>query len=352
MSETGEAPGSAFVEDAAALTYFYLRVAIILLVALLAVAVLRQDRSHPSGVPLGSISLAWYTPVQSVLVAVLVAAGVAMIAIRARGIQEPLLDFAGLLAPLVAFVPTPEPVRGPCFHLPPDPTLGGQQPPAVPDGRWTPAACQEYVARIDGALVPYFWVAAVAILAALVYVAVRRRNPALVYRDVGGGVLAWFRDRFLRGDVREPTRAEEVVGVVLTGLVWAGAIVWYAVGRTSFLLHAHRFGAAVMFLAMALVALVAGEAALRGRTAAARSYGTTGRRAAAVLYGLVALAMIVGVVLTAGLRALGLTDNNHRWFWALEWVLLGGFWLFWCIQTFEARIPRLTTTRATTERLF
>ncbi|WP_425953462.1 hypothetical protein [Xylanimonas sp. McL0601] len=351
MDETGQPPDdAAFVEDAAEITYFYLRVAIILLVALLAVAVLREDRSPASGVPLGSISASWYTPVQSIFVAVLVGAGVAMIAIRGRGIQEPLLNVAGLFAPIVAFVPTPEPVRGPCFHLAPDPTLAGQQPPAVADGGWDPAACQEFVARIDGALVPYFWVSSVAIVAAFVYVLLRTRNPALVYRDSSGGIARWFRDRFLRGDTREPSRGEEVVGVLLIALVWGGAIVWYAAGRTSFLLWAHELGGGFVFLPMALVALLAGEAALRGRTAAAQTFGDTGRRTTAVIYGVVALAMVVGIVLTAGLHATGLTDDSHRWFWAWEWVLLGGFWLFWCVQTFEARIPRLTG-RPTTERL-
>ena len=329
---------AAFAEDAALITYFYLRVGIIALVAFLAVAVLRENASRAQ--TLSSISASWYTPVQSVFVAVLVAAGVSMIAIRARGVQEPLLNVAGLFAPVVAFVPTPEPVKVPCFHLPGAAAAAEQLPP--PGGRWDPATCVAFVARIDGAVVPYFWVGSVVLAATLVYVAVRRRNPALEYRPAGGGLVRWLRERFLEGDVREPTRGEEVAGVVVAGVVWVAAIVWYGVGRTSFMDGAHAIAAGAVFLPMALVAFLAAQTVQRGSTAAARSHGPRARRWAVIAYRVVALAMLLGILATGGMRLLGWTDDSHHWFWALEWVLLLGFWVFWCVQTFEASIPRLS----------
>lgn len=329
----------AFQEDAAAITYFYLRVAIILLVGLLTVAVLREDHAPAGGVPLGSISASWYTPVQSVFVAVLTGVGAAMIALRGRGVQEPFLNFAGLFAPVVAFVPTAEPVRGPCFHRGADASLAGRQTPTI-EGRWTAAACQEFVARVDGAMVPYFWVGSVALLAVLAYVLVRRRNPALVYRDAGASPWLWFRDRILRDDTREPGRGEEVTGVVLVILVWAALIAWYGVDGTSFMLIAHTVAAAFVFLPTAVVALLAGIAAGRGRTAVTRTFSDTGRGITAIAYVVVAVVMLLGIATAVGVRILGLVGESSRWLWGLEWVLVLGFLGFWCIQTFEAGIPR------------
>ncbi|ACZ31111.1 hypothetical protein Xcel_2093 [Xylanimonas cellulosilytica DSM 15894] len=329
----------AFREDSAALTYFYLRVGIIVLVGLLTVAVLREDRAPANGVALGSISASWYTPVQSVFVAVLVGAGAAMVALRGRGIQEPLLNLAGLFAPVVAFVPTPEPVQGPCFGRVADPSLAAQQTPTI-EGRWNAAACAEFVARVDGAIVPYFWVGSVALVATLVYVVLRKRNPALVYRDGDANPWHWFRDRVLRDDTREPGRGEELTGVVLALLIWAAVIVWYGVGRDSFVLTAHAVAASFVFLPMTVVALLAGRAAWRGRTAATRALSDAGREVTAILYVVVAAAMLIGVAATAGARVFDLAGPSSRWFWGLEWVLVLGFLGFWCIQTFEARIPR------------
>jgi hypothetical protein len=329
----------AFQEDAAAITYFSLRVAIIVLVGLLTVAVLREDHALAGGVPLGSISAAWYTPAQSVVVAALTGVGAAMIALRGRGVQEPFLNFAGLFAPVVAFVPTAEPVRGPCFHRGVDPGLVAQRTPAV-EGRWTAAACEEFVARVDGAMVPYFWVCSVVLVAVLGYVLVRRRNPALVYRDAGASPWLWFRDRILHDDTREPSRGEEVVGVLLMIVVWAALIAWYGVDRTSFVLRAHTLAATFVFLPTAVVALLAGAAAGRGRTAATRRFSRAGRGVTAIAYVAVAGAMLLGITVAVGARLLGLPGAAGRGLWSLEWVLVLGFLGFWCIQTFEAGIPR------------
>lgn len=84
----------------------YLRAAVVALVALILVAVaLEWDRAHCLQT---SISAYYYTPARSVFVAALVAIGVALVAIRGRSDGEDvLLNLAGMLAPIVAFVPTP-----------------------------------------------------------------------------------------------------------------------------------------------------------------------------------------------------------------------------------------------------
>jgi hypothetical protein len=87
-------------------TYRYLRLALVALVALIMTAVaLEWGRTHCLQT---SISAYYYTPARSIFVGSLVAIGVALIAIRGRSDgEDALLNLAGMLAPVVAFVPTP-----------------------------------------------------------------------------------------------------------------------------------------------------------------------------------------------------------------------------------------------------
>lgn len=88
-------------------TYRYVRVSIVAAVALLFIALFLQIVRDP-GPTWGSISAYYYSPVRSVFVGTLVGAAFALVAIRGRrGGENALLDFAGMLLPLVAIVPTP-----------------------------------------------------------------------------------------------------------------------------------------------------------------------------------------------------------------------------------------------------
>jgi hypothetical protein len=97
--------------DAAIKTYDYLRMAVVGLAVLLLVAI---GIEIATGVGLlGSISAYYYTPVRSVFVGALVAIGLALIALKGRDAngEDVLLNVAGMLAPIVAFAPTPLVVR-------------------------------------------------------------------------------------------------------------------------------------------------------------------------------------------------------------------------------------------------
>ena len=90
-------------------TYRYLRLSIVVVVSTLAVSLVEQAAKHRC--VQGSISAFYYTPVHSIFIAALGLIGVALIAIRgATSAREALLNTAGFLAPVVAFVPTGRPV--------------------------------------------------------------------------------------------------------------------------------------------------------------------------------------------------------------------------------------------------
>ena len=89
-------------------TYRYVRIAIAAPVVLLLVAVAIQSASDPSGWHVEpSISDYVHTGAREVFVGSLVAVSLALLAISGRGLERALLDVAAMLAPIIAFVPTP-----------------------------------------------------------------------------------------------------------------------------------------------------------------------------------------------------------------------------------------------------
>ncbi len=85
-------------------TYRYLRLGIVLLVLLLAVSVALEYQS--TGILLSSLSAYYYTPVHTVFVASLCGAGACLVIYRGvSDVDDVLLNIAGLLAFVVAFVP-------------------------------------------------------------------------------------------------------------------------------------------------------------------------------------------------------------------------------------------------------
>ncbi|WP_125776534.1 hypothetical protein [Antribacter gilvus] len=345
MDATPETPAEPLATAShAAATYLYLRVAIILMIVLLAGAVIAWDRSPQNDVPLGSISASWYTPVQSIFVGVLVAVGAAMIAIRGRGLQEPLLNFAGLFAPVVAFVPTHDPASLRCFGQEAG-TLAGQQPPSPTEPGWDAAACTEWVLRAEFTVTCYLAIATIGLVLATIYIWTRPRAAASPKRST---LWSWFRERVLDASDREPTRNEELAGAGLAWAVWIGWIVWFTtehagpVPDNSFLLNAHDAAAVLVFAPMAVVALLSGLGSIGGLTGVRRhaegeSTPDPRRVAVSAAYVAVFLVILVGLVATGGARLLGWVEEDSRWFWNLEFVLLLGFLAFWVVQTWEER---------------
>ena len=101
---------------AAVTTYNSLRLALAALVLLLFGSVALEAWAA-GGCLQPSISAYYYTPAGPVLVGVLVAAGVSLIALKGNtDAEDVLMNLAGMLAPGVAFIPTPD--AGTCSSAP------------------------------------------------------------------------------------------------------------------------------------------------------------------------------------------------------------------------------------------
>src|SRR5262245_39332576 len=101
---------AAALEPFAVKTYRYLRLSIVVVVLSLMASVL-IERAHVSCWN-ESISAYFYTPVQLMFVGALIAIGVSLVAIKGcTDGEDVLLNLAGVLAPIVAFVPTSPPAN-------------------------------------------------------------------------------------------------------------------------------------------------------------------------------------------------------------------------------------------------
>jgi hypothetical protein len=260
-------------------TYRYLRIGIVAVVVLLAASI-GYERLQVSCWQT-SISAYYYTPVRAVFVGGLVAIGVSLIVIKGSTIAEDtFLNVAGMLAPVVAFVPTANP--GTCWSVRPIPL-------PVEDGKLAPWV----EANIHNNITALLIAAAVGLLVAVV-----------VSRLKGPGPV-------------EALRATDLA----TQLGLLGAAVLLALGTVAFLYwdgfstHAHYIAAITMF------------ACLAGATAA-NAYEV---RASRPRYARAYLVIAVLMVLTAALFA---TSFTHKVL-VIEAVEIALFASAWVAQTFE-----------------
>jgi len=186
-------------------TWRYLRLAMIALVIGLATAVVYEVVRGGADCVQTSISAYYYTHAQAIVVGALVAIGVCLICLRgSTEIEDILLNVAGMLAPVVAVVPTPN--AGDCASLP-----GLPQDP-------TPNIENNVTALLVMGLVAF---------AAL-------------------AVLSWRR--------RQPTPALLGYGLALALYLAAGVV--FLAARPWFVDHAHNIAAGAMFSCIILVAWV------------------------------------------------------------------------------------------------
>ncbi len=274
-------------------SYRYLRMAIVVVLLALICSV-ALERAHASCWEV-SISAYYYTPVHSLFVGALVALGVCLVAIRgSTDVEDVLLNVAGVLAPIVAFVPTAQPGNLCTKH---------------------PLAADKTLAYIDNNLVA---LGIALVLALVIAIATVFRTDNARRPKIGGN-------------------AHAVLGVVLSGALLAGGIVWYFVSRSSFLDHAHSGSAGVLFLLVGVVVFI------NGLSSPHRSC----RRG----YLIVAMAIVLTFVL---LLVVGLLDPDwhHQILW-LELLELSLLIVFWTMQTAELWEPGVPTgsARATRTRL-
>ncbi len=264
-------------------TYRYLRLAMVACVLLLGVSVGIEIVRAGHGCWRTSISSYYYTPVRGVFVGSLVAVGVCLIAIKGNTtLEDVLLNIAGCLAPVVAFVPIRDP--GECASVPFQGTAG-------------PSDAENNV------------------LALLIVGAVSLAVATwLARRDAGGAGL--------------PPAVRIGLGASL-GLLLVGAL-WFGLGRDSFLRLGH-YAAAIPLFACMLAVVVTNAHGRACQRADHEGRPVTGRD-------LVNGYLVIAVLAVASLVVLGLVTWLGHWAHGVFWIeasQIGLFAAFWILQTRE-----------------
>ena len=274
--------------DAIRKTYRYLRVGIVGMVGLLAVSVVIEI-AWGAG-QLGSISAYYYTPVRAVFVGALMAIGLSLLAIRGRdGAEDTLLNLAGMLAPVVALVPTPLSRNGP----------NGEPEPYVPD---------EFLTSIENNI-----------------------GSMLVLGVIGIGFAAWTARR---NPVE--TRRTAVLGVAVGSAAFVAFAGWFVLAPDSFDVGAHYAAAVPLFGCVSVVAWINAKAA-RAKVGETPAFEMLPAERRASLYRTIAYSMVGTVIVAVVLFVLELAEVTPiaNWLFYVETVLLGLFVTFWVLQTAE-----------------
>jgi len=268
------APQTYEQEDHEIKTYRYLRVAMLVIVfglfASLFVELLKVDFECVQT----SISAYYWTPVHSYFVGALVSLGVCLFCLKGNTEREDvLLNLAGMLAPVVAFVPIPNATR--CN-----------------------SAAERMVQDSAAGIANNVWTLIVVGAAGLAFL----------------GVLA------LAQLPERPKKSELWGAAIAAGVlaIWGGAFV---IDRGFFVDHAHLWSAGLMFFFIFL-AVVNNAISFKKETRAA----TVRNR-----YGLIALLMLV----SSAIIGAAAWDGWDHWIIAIELDLIVLFVAFWAIQTQE-----------------
>ncbi|MGC3993441.1 MAG: hypothetical protein QM779_04830 [Propionicimonas sp.] len=279
------------MDDPAALdTYRTLRAGMVAAGILLGLGLIGYIVGSGWRVP-GSISATFYTDVRSIFVSTLLAVGLALVAVKGRqGLENTLLDVAGVLIPVVAFVPTPIA----------DPTCASARDCVPPD-------LHPAIALAMGAYL----------------------GMGLVGLVVAWGRLAWA------ARTHTPWTVSSVRGMVaLTALlaVYTGAFLF---ARPFFIQYAH-YTSAITFFLLLVIAVWINSRNPPGATALGSMSALAYRR----VYRIIAIAMVaavgIGVVVFAatGSQNAVVGDRFPAVFW-IEVVLLALFVTYWVFQTIE-----------------
>jgi hypothetical protein len=265
-------------------TYRYLRIAMVMLLAGIGVAVAVEIVQVGGRCLQGSISAYYYTPVRAFFVSAVLALGVCMVALRGVGWwEETFLNLAGMLAPVVALVPTPG--TGTCTS---DPSLTAAGPEAVGNN-----------------MAALLWMAPLGLL----YVAVLR-------------VLARRRGK--------PIAAPQVGLLIPVAVLWAVTLALFLGYREWFLEYGHGVSALLMF------ACIVGVVALNGISLGRKEIEegkSSGWPAYANRYTVIAVAMVLSFLATYGWHRI--SGGWGHWVFTVEALLLGLFLVFWTLQTEE-----------------
>ncbi|MEV6641083.1 hypothetical protein [Amycolatopsis sp. NPDC051371] len=256
-------------------TYLALRVAMVMLVAMLFLAILLQLWFVNGGQCWQtSISAYYFTSVRPVFVCVLCAIGACMIVYRGNtDYENTALDYSGFLAFIVAFVPT----------------------------------------KIDDACLPVNGPDRPEIEAA-----VKTNVGALLVIGVAATIVGLIARRLRHGQLESPS-LYTVVSLLVTLAVLLFGIWLYWNERNWFLDHGHIYAAVPLFIGIIVVVLANAWTAPQGKFT--------------IWYIAVAIAMIVSLLAGGILWRMGV----QHWALWLEALIIFWYAVFWVVQTAELR---------------
>lgn len=285
-------------------TYRYLRISMIMTVVLL-VASIGIERSKVSCFQT-SISAYYYTPVRAIFAGSLMVIGFALIVIKGRGtFEDTCLNIAGMLAPVVALVPTGDigakgegDLKEEMFRCSPSQPLPRPVTEGSPEEVAKAKAAFEDVVKaiVEANFYALLIAGALGLLVAVVV--------ALAMK------FGWF-------GVTEPVEKGTVVSLTITALLLAGGWAWIR-NSEDFFTAAHAPAAYAMFGFLFLA--VAGKA---------WEHWKDSRKIYLGWY------VVVGLAMFAGLAIPVFSLFGEHAVFALEaWEILW-FALFWLVQTIE-----------------
>lgn len=276
-------------------SYRYLRLGMLGAVLCLGVSLLIEHGKAPNGCWQTSISAYYYTPVRAVFVGMLFVVGFALIVIKGRNWEDLWLNLAGLLAPVVAIVPTTDIVDDPqkpgCWSLPPE------QFPTVKVGDSNVTELAPWVRAIVANNFTTFFI-------------------VVLIGLVAGVVLAYLAHKGI-GSAKERITRIQGWSIAITGVILAAASIMFFGSRDFFLKHAHGKSAILLFVFL-FVAVV--SSALHRESA----------RWCRVAYVGVAAGMAIG----AAVIWLPRPFEEHTVF-ALEFWEISMFAFYWMVQTVD-----------------
>jgi len=264
-------------------TYRYLRIgmvgAVVLLAASIAIERSKVDCWQTS------ISAYYYTPVRAIFVGTMIAVGLSLIVYKGRGWEDSCLNFASMLAPVVAVVPTTD--VGRCWSVPPGP------PPVNADG----SLADWVVANIDNNIYALLIAGGLGLIVA--------------------AITAMVVNRSVRAPLEQGERGTRL-SLAATALVLL--LVWWSIQNwDDFYTRAHAIAAVLMFVFL-IGAIVAKVVEHRNKPDKVWFW---------VYLGIAAL-MILGGIVIPTTRIF----DEHTSF-ALEAYEIVFFAVYWIIQTRE-----------------
>jgi hypothetical protein len=256
-------------------TYRYLRGGMAVMIVMLGASVIGERLSASCWQ--GSISAYYYTSAHAIFVAALCAIGAQLIVYKgSTDTEDNLLNLAGILAFVVALVPTQLPER-----------LCGETPPAVTSGLSITNNVWAVVIAMAGAQVVAWWL--------------YWRAGGVGRRSLLGEITVWA--------------LRLVIAVGLVGFIFL---------RDLFYDHAHGVAAAVMFIAIIITVVITAFLVSKQQSPHKGAYQRAYQIVAALMG--VTLLLVIAVHLAWGW--------NH-WVIALESALILEFAAYWIIQTIE-----------------